>query len=190
VDTPFRAIMHWATPVRRFWALWPTRYSRLQPTAASQVHPPHVTAVAIWARAIGLARNGHAAGARQEVEKLRQLERQLRASGEDYAEYWAKQVEIQKVEAMAWSAQAEGEADEARNMLRKAADDEDAFEKLPVTPGPVIPARAAWRPLTATRSAETGAEGISDFPIELSQTAGRHDRRCESFRGFRNVPIS
>jgi hypothetical protein len=127
-----------AMPVR--YALERQQWAEAASIVPARGGPPHVTAVAVWARVISLARSGHAAGARQEVEKLRQLERQLRDSGEDYAEYWAKQ-EIQKVEAMAWSAQAEAEADEARNLLRKAADDEDAFEKLPVTPGPVILAR-------------------------------------------------
>jgi len=103
--------------------------------------PPHVIAVAVWAEALGLARSGHPAEARTRIEKLRQLEQQLRASGAEYGEYWAKQVEIQALEASAWSAQAEGKTDEARNLLRMAADEEDAIEKLPVTPGPVIPAR-------------------------------------------------
>ena len=41
----------------------------------------------------------------------------------------------------AWSANAMGNADEAVSLLRAAADAEDALEKLPVTPGPVVPAR-------------------------------------------------
>ena len=56
---------------------WVEAASIVPPSSA----PPHVTAVAVWARAIGLARSGHAAGARQEVEKLRQLERQLGQAG-------------------------------------------------------------------------------------------------------------
>jgi hypothetical protein len=44
-------------------------------------------------------------------------------------------------EIFAWSAQAEGRSDEATAVLRSAADDEDRIEKLPVTPGPIIPAR-------------------------------------------------
>ena len=44
-------------------------------------------------------------------------------------------------EVLAWSAQAEGRSDEATAVLRSAADDEDGIEKLPATPGPIIPAR-------------------------------------------------
>ncbi len=42
---------------------------------------------------------------------------------------------------MAWSAQTEGKPEEAIKLLRSAADEEDAVEKLPVTPGPIVPAR-------------------------------------------------
>ena len=42
---------------------------------------------------------------------------------------------------MAWSAEANGKHQEAVNLLREAADQEDGIEKLPVTPGPILPAR-------------------------------------------------
>jgi tetratricopeptide (TPR) repeat protein len=75
---------------------------------------------------------------RPEIDRLHELERQLRAAGN---EYWALQVRIQGMEAEAWLAQAEGRPDDAERLLRSAADEEDAIEKLPVTPGPIIPAR-------------------------------------------------
>ncbi|MBZ5514498.1 MAG: hypothetical protein LAN62_06590 [Acidobacteriia bacterium] len=100
--------------------------------------PPHVIAIAVWARALGLARSGRPAEVRPEIDKLHGLERQLRATGNDY---WAQQVRIQAMEAAAWLAQAEGRPDDAQRLLRGAADEEDAIEKLPVTPGPIIPAR-------------------------------------------------
>jgi tetratricopeptide (TPR) repeat protein len=99
---------------------------------------PQVTAIAVWARGIGLARSGHAAETQPQIDQLRQLEEQLRASGNDY---WATQVEISKQEVMAWSAQANGKPDEAAALMRASADKEDSVEKLPVTPGPIIPAR-------------------------------------------------
>jgi tetratricopeptide (TPR) repeat protein len=100
--------------------------------------PPHVTAVAVWARAVGLARSGRPGEARPEIERLRELERLLRASRN---EYWATQVGIQVMEAEAWLARAQRRTTAARILLYKAADEEDAMEKLPVTPGPIIPAR-------------------------------------------------
>ena len=46
-----------------------------------------------------------------------------------------------KREVMAWSAQAEHQLEKAFELLRATADEEDAVEKLPVTPGPIVPAR-------------------------------------------------
>ncbi len=100
--------------------------------------PPHVVAVAVWARGLGLARGGRASEAQTEVESLQQIQNQLRASGNDY---WATQVGIQRHEIMAWLAQANEKPDEAVKLMRASADDEDAIEKLPVTPGPIVPAR-------------------------------------------------
>ena len=107
----------------------------IEPAAGA---PPHVVAIAVWARGVGLARSGHAAEARPEIEKLRQIEEQLRKAGNSY---WGAQVSILTREVMAWSAQAEKKPDEAVALMRAAADDEDAVEKLPATPGPIVPAR-------------------------------------------------
>jgi tetratricopeptide (TPR) repeat protein len=113
---------------------WADAAAIVAPTAA----PPHVTAIAVWARGLGLARSGHAAEAGTEVARLRQLEDQLRTSGDDY---WAAQVAILAREVTAWSAQADGKPEEAAASMRSAATEEDAIEKLPVTPGPIVPAR-------------------------------------------------
>ncbi len=128
-----------AMPIR--YALERRQWAEAAVVVPPEGAPPHVTALAVWARGIGLARSGQPAGARPEVEKLRRLEGQLRQSHGEYGEYWAKQVEVQALEVLAWSAQAESKTNEAQGLLRKAADDEDAIEKLPVTPGPVVPAR-------------------------------------------------
>jgi hypothetical protein len=44
-------------------------------------------------------------------------------------------------EAQAWGLATDGDAEAAVLSLRAAADEEDAVEKLPVTPGPIVPAR-------------------------------------------------
>ncbi len=123
----------------------PARYAieRRQWSDAAQLvpvdgAPPHALAVTVWARSVGLARSGKPAAARQEIEKLRSAYEKLRAAGDDY---WATQVHVQTNEALAWVAQAEGKADEALKLMRAAADEEDAIEKRPVTPGAIVPAR-------------------------------------------------
>ena len=99
--------------------------------------PPEVAAIAVWARGLGLVRSGRSQAGR-ELSQLRQLRTQLRASGNDY---WATQTDILVRELGAWSAQANHRSEEAVTLMRQAADDEDAIEKLPVTPGPIVPAR-------------------------------------------------
>jgi len=92
-----------------------------------------------FARAIGAARTGDTASARQEVEKLAAIQQALVEVKGDYD--WAKQVDIQRQAASAWLAHAEGKDVEALRLLRAAADLEDATEKHPVTPGAILPAR-------------------------------------------------
>jgi hypothetical protein len=100
--------------------------------------PPHVVAIAVWARGLGFARSGDVEQAQKESETLRHLEERLRSEGNDY---WARQVSIMEQEVAAWTAQATHQPETAAALLSRAADDEDAIEKLPVTPGPIIPAR-------------------------------------------------
>jgi tetratricopeptide (TPR) repeat protein len=100
--------------------------------------PPHVAAIAVWARGMGLSRTGRVTEAGSESDRLQQIETQLRASGNDY---WAAQLDVLVHEVMAWSAEASGKREEAVTLLRAASDQEDGIEKLPVTPGPIVPAR-------------------------------------------------
>ncbi|MEK6333694.1 MAG: hypothetical protein AABM67_02025 [Acidobacteriota bacterium] len=92
-----------------------------------------------FARAIGAARSGDKASARQDVEKLSAIREALIVAKGDYD--WATQVEIQRRTAAAWLAHAEGKEEEALKLMRSAAELEDSTEKHPVTPGAILPAR-------------------------------------------------
>jgi tetratricopeptide (TPR) repeat protein len=146
----------------------PIRYAverRQWADAAGIVSPPAATpqveAITVWARGIGLARDGRAEDARKQAEAMQQLEEQLRSLGNDY---WATQVRIMRNEVMAWSAQAEKHGDEAAALLRTAAEEEDAIEKLPVTPGPIVPAREQLGELLVE-------QGKADLAVQEFQTA-------------------
>ena len=143
---------------------WADAAGIVPPTGA----PPHVVAIAVWSRGLGLARSGHAVDARSAVERLRQIEEQLRASGNDY---WAVQVAILRREVMAWAAQSEGKPDKAVALMRAAADEEDAIEKLPVTPGPMIPAREQLGSLLLEQNHPDLAR--KEFEITLVGSPGR-----------------
>jgi tetratricopeptide (TPR) repeat protein len=110
---------------------------------AAKIHPvpgspPHVAAIAVWAHALGVVRGEQPADVSREIAQLEKYENELRCA---YNEYWAAQVKILSLEVAAWSAQANAKPKEAETLLRKAADQEDAMEKSPATPGPIIPAR-------------------------------------------------
>ena len=130
--------------------------------------PPHVVAIAVWARGLGLARTGHAAEARTEIDRLRQIEGQLRTSSSDY---WATQVGILTREVMAWSAQADSKPEEAATLMCASADEEDAIEKLPVTPGPIVPAREQLGYLLLEQNHPDRA--LKEFETALVNAPGR-----------------
>jgi len=100
--------------------------------------PPQVAAIAIWAQALGRIRSAHPSDANEEIAALAGYEEQLRRAGN---EYWALQTAILRKEVLAWSSQAHGKPEDAAHQMRDASDDEDGTEKLPVTPGPIVPAR-------------------------------------------------
>ena len=109
--------------------------AQLEPFPGS---PPQFAAITYWARALGRARAEIPSSPDADVDKLQVCLNELRATGD---EYWATQVEVMLKEAQAWRLASKGETDAAVLGLRSAADEEDAVEKLPVTPGPIVPAR-------------------------------------------------
>jgi hypothetical protein len=134
--------------------------------------PPHVVAIAVWARALGFAHTGRIAEAHAEIERLQQLEARIRDSGNnDSNNYWADQVKILTEEAMAWSAQSDKKPDEAVALMQTAADQEDAIEKLPVTPGPIVPAREQLGSLLLEQNRPDLA--LQQFKTALASAPGR-----------------
>jgi tetratricopeptide (TPR) repeat protein len=153
----------------------PIRYAveRSQWDDAAKIVPPtgaplHVVAIAFWSRGVGLARTGHPTEAAAAADPMRKIEEQLRKSGNDY---WATQVKILAREVIAWSAQAAGRPDEAVTLMRASADEEDAIEKLPVTPGPIIPAREQLGDLLLQQGHAEMA--LIEFQTSLKNAPGR-----------------
>jgi hypothetical protein len=68
-------------------------------------------------------------------------------------------------------AQAEGKADEALKLMRAAADEEDAIEKRPVTPGAIVPAREQLGDLLL--ESNHPQESLREFERELTMTPQR-----------------
>lgn len=123
-----------------------------------------------FARALGIARSGNIEAARTAVQQLISLRDRLL---DDNNKYSAEQVDIQREIVMAWITFAEGKKDEALRQMRTAADHEDSTEKLPVTPGAVVPARELLGEiLLETKQPELA---LTAFETSLKLTPGRYN---------------
>jgi tetratricopeptide (TPR) repeat protein len=155
VDAPVFAAAYALAAIPARYALERRSWSE---AAHLELHPAdfpwqqfrYAEAIIYFARAIGAARSGDTAAASKDVERLSAIQSALAGAKNNY---WANQVEIQRQEASAWLAHAEGKHDEALQLMRSAAHLEATTEKHPVTPGPIIPA----------------SELLGDMLIELNQ---------------------
>ena len=122
-----------------------------------------------FARAIGAARTGDPASAREDVEKLAAIREELVEIKGGYD--WAKQVEIERQVASAWLAHAEGKQEESLRLMRAAAELDDATEKHPVTPGTLLPAREQLGELLL--ELEQPAAALQEFETSLRSAPNR-----------------
>jgi tetratricopeptide (TPR) repeat protein len=144
--------------------------SKWDAAAALQTLPesaPQISAMVFWARAVANSRAGRAQTADEDIARLEVCRQQLQSAGNNY---WATQVEVLGMEARAWQA-ASSDADEAVQLLRRAADEEDAVEKLPVTPGPIVPAREQLGELLLLLNKPQDA--LQEFRVALEAAPGR-----------------
>ena len=153
----------------------PARYAieRRKWNEATQLAPmadalQQAAAITAWSRAVGFAHSKQAAAARKEADKLKSAYEQLRAAGD---EYWTTQIHAQLNSAQAWINYAEGKTDDAVKLMRAAADEEDAVEKLPVTPGAIVPAREQLGDLLL--ELHRPGEALKEFERALTMTPQR-----------------
>ena len=99
---------------------------------------PQAEAILVFSRCLGAARSGDIALARQDLKHLHTLKDAMTAAK---IVYWAGQTDIQIKAVSAWIALAEKRNDEAVQLMRAAAEAEEASDKHPVTPGNVVPSR-------------------------------------------------
>ena len=129
---------------------------------------PHVAALVYWSRALGHTRGEHVGSADADINKLEECRRTLQSAGNTY---WATQVDVLLKEAQAWRSVAKGESEVALQGLRAAADEEDSLEKLPVTPGPIVPAREQLGELLL--DLKRPEEALKEFRTALSTAPRR-----------------
>jgi tetratricopeptide (TPR) repeat protein len=133
---------------------------------------PYTDAITYFARALGAARSGELPSAEQDAAQLATIHKALQAANNNY---WATEVEVQRLSIAGWIALARGDAPNAEKFMRAAADLEDKNEKHIVTPGRVVPAR----------------ELLGDLLMEMKQPAAAlkeyeasQAREPNRFRGY------
>lgn len=100
---------------------------------------PQYEALVYYAKGIGAGRSGNAEVAEECYQKLEELQNTF-IDTQTY-KYWITQIEIQKTAVKAWQLYAQNEKVKSAEMMKIAADLEDATEKNPVTPGHLLPVR-------------------------------------------------
>ena len=121
-----------------------------------------------FARAIGAACTGDMAAARKEIEALISLRDSVKGQpGFD----WSTPLEVLRLEAEGWLAQAEGGGEEALALMRRAATLEDSTEKHAVTPGAIVPAREQLADFL--RESNRPAEALREYEVVLAAAPNR-----------------
>jgi tetratricopeptide (TPR) repeat protein len=129
-------------------------------------------AITHFARALGAARSGDPAAAEKDAEELTRLHQALQDAKNNY---WATEVEIQRLAVAGWIALAQGKTEDAQKFMRAAADLEDKNDKHPVTPGRIVPARELLGEMLL--ELKQPAQALKEF--EASQV-----REPNRFRGY------
>ncbi|MBT8080070.1 MAG: hypothetical protein KJO31_15940 [Gammaproteobacteria bacterium] len=162
------------------FAAIPARYAlergQWQQAAALELSPrdlawskfPQAEAILAFARGLGAARSGDGAAARKDVEKLQALRDAMTAAKNTY---WSGQTDFQIQALKGWIALAENRREEALQLMRAAADAEDASDKHPVTPGSVAPSRELLAEMLLALDAPEQA--LSEFERALKRDPNR-----------------
>jgi hypothetical protein len=153
----------------------PARYTleRGDWAAAARIEPrstpvPYADAISWFARGLGAAHIGDVANARAAAKALDEIRLKL---GQAQEAYWARQVEIQEINVLAWTSLAEKDTDYALVRMRAAVEKEEATEKSAVTPGPIAPARELLAQMLLQLNRP--ADALKEFEITMAKEPNR-----------------
>lgn len=139
--------------------------------AALEIRPtayPQAEGITRFARAIGSARSGDSSGAQEEIERLRAIRDSLKQSKQDF---WADQTEIQIRAASAWVEHLEGADGEALELMRSAADLDDASGKHVAMENKLLPMRELLGYMLL--ELEEPAKALKEFETALRESPNR-----------------
>ncbi|MGQ0732218.1 MAG: hypothetical protein ACT4QD_01030 [Acidobacteriota bacterium] len=130
---------------------------------------PQADALTRFTRGLGMARQGNASGATQEIGALEQLQAKLMQSGD---RYWADRVGEQILAVSAWMALAEKQRDRAVSLMRQAADGEDRSLKHVAMENRLYPMRELLGDLLLEAGQATAA--LAEYERALEQRPNRY----------------
>lgn len=141
---------------------------RLSPGDLAWNKFPQAEGVLVFASGLGAVRSGDVAAARKNVEHLQALKEAMTAAK---IGYWAGQTDFQIKTVNAWIALAEKRNDEAVQLMRAAAEAEEASDKHPVTPGNVVPSRQLLGDMLLTLNQP--GQALTEFERSLKRDPNR-----------------
>ena len=133
---------------------------------------PQADSLTRFARALGMARSGDVANAKQEIEAIKALRDVLAKANQSY---WVDRSEEQMLAVTAWIAAKEGDRERAEKLMRAAADGEDGSVKHISMENRLYP----MRELLADLLLEIGrpADALKEYETALNANPNR-------YRGF------
>lgn len=135
---------------------------------------PQAEAVLVSTRGLAAARTGAVPAARKDLVRLATLKEAMTTAK---IGYWPGQTDFQMKAIEAWIALDEKDPERALQLMRGAADEEEASDKHPVTPGSIIP----MRELLAEMLLQIGQPGAALAEFERSLV--REPNRFRSIYG-------
>ena len=141
---------------------------KLSPAEMAWNKFPQAEAILVYARGLGAARIGDIDAARRDADRLQTLKETMVAAK---IGYWAAQAEFQIKGINAWIALAEQRHRDALELMRAAADLEEASDKHPVTPGNIVPSRQLLGEMLM--SIGEAAQALSEFERSLARDPNR-----------------
>ncbi|HMK16910.1 MAG TPA: hypothetical protein VK492_01820 [Chitinophagaceae bacterium] len=147
--------------------------------AELKIHPfnfpwdkfPWQNAIIHFTRVLGHVHLGNINAAEKELDTLKAAYEKLKDQKNKALE--VAQVAVQINASEAWIEYKKGNDEKALALMKAAADAEDATEKHPVTPGPVIPARELLGELLLEM--DQPALALTEFEKDLKQHPNRHN---------------
>ena len=125
-----------------------------------------------FTRSLGGSHTGHFDKAQAEIHALETLRATAASSKQDY---WEGQIEVLRLAASAWLAQAQGQTRDALQLMRQSADLEDASEKHVAMENRLYPMRELLADLLLTTGQST--EALTEYEASLISSPNR-------FNGF------